>query len=327
VTQPAFTELTPTDAQGRPVTRHVGKTINANGIITAAPNHVWWRHQAIHLSSVAFLHRYLIDAQRRGVALIRGLPASDRQPMRRWLAHRESRGDHGFIDGPGVTGIAMDIDGAQLGPGEDWTTDPDGAVDSVVRRLPEPWCETSYVWMFTATHGLIKDPADKHRWTGKVGGSTLRARAFWLAARPIAGTELEPWFRLLKAEDLAAIDEALGRTVQPCYISRPKWLAHPDDRDPLGVIKTVGLVRREHDLLRIPDDLPKTLRWARATGATLGNLVHHPDAITAIRAIGTPTDGSKRGDIHPHLKAAVFLLVRANPRHHDHLPLKTRILL
>jgi hypothetical protein len=82
----------------------------------------------------------------------------------------------------------------------------------------------------------------------------------------------------------------------------------------LGVIKTAGLIRREHDLLRIPDNLPRTLRWARATSATLGNLVHHPDAITAIRAIGTPSDGSKRGDIHAHLKAAVFLLVRANPR-------------
>jgi hypothetical protein len=314
VTQSAFTELTPADAQGRPITRHVGKAIDANGVITAAPNHVWWRHQAIHLSSVVFLHRYLIDAQRRGVALIRGLPASDRQPMRRWLAHRESRGDHGFIDGPGVTGIAMDIDGAQLGPAEDWITDPDGAVDSIVRRLPEPWCETSYCWMFTATHGLIRD-ADK-RWTGEVNGNTLRARIFWLAERPIAGTELEPWFKILKAEDLPAIDEALGRAVQPCYLTRPKWLPYPD-RDPLGLIKTAGLIRREYDKLRIPDDLPKKLRWARATGAAGGPVVQHPDAITAIRAIGTPTDGSKRGDIHAHLKAAVFLLVRANPRKPD----------
>jgi hypothetical protein len=309
----AFTELRPADRQGRPVARHIGKTIDANGIITAAPQHTLWQHQPVHLSSIVFAHQYLVDAQKRGVCLIRGLPASNKQPMRRWLAHRENRGDHGFVDGPGVVGIAMDIDGAQLDPAQDWITDPDGAVDSIVSRLPEPWSITSYVWMFTATHGLIKDPRDKNRWTGQVGGDTLRVRVFFLADRPIAASELEPWFRLLKAEDLPAIDDALGRTVQPCYLIRPKLIGDPG-RDPLGTIKTSGLTRREHDTLIIPDDLPRKIRYARATGATLGTTVQHPDTITAIRAIGTPINGSQRGEIHAHLKSAVFLMVRANPR-------------
>ena len=84
------------------------------------------------------------------------------------------------------------------------------------------------------------------------------------------------------------VDGCLSYRVQPNYIRRMYWREHPD-QDPLGDIQTIGLIRGAAENLIVPDDLTHKARWARAQGHG-GVMASHPDAVSAVRAIGA--DGS-----------------------------------
>ena len=90
----------------------------------------------------------------------------------------KDRGDHGFTDEPSKL-LFLDVDGARI----NWRADPEGAVRRIVGRLGEPWASTSFVWFFSATHGLERDE-HKH-WTGGISDGDVRVRLAFITERAL----------------------------------------------------------------------------------------------------------------------------------------------
>jgi hypothetical protein len=203
----------------------------------------------------------------------------------------------------------LDGDGIKLGAAEDWITDPQGAVASIVAKLGEPWCNASYVWFFSSGHGLELD--EQKRWTGQLDLNTVRVRLAFLTERPLGESEAIALTNHARA-GVPQFDPAISRTVQLNFIRRPRWEQYPD-RDVLGDIPTIGLVRGEEDLLEVPADLTHQAQWSHAQGHG-GAIAHHPSATAAVLAIGKPIGGGAgAGTLYPHLQSAVRHLVTANP--------------
>jgi hypothetical protein len=146
-----ITELEPNDVT------FIGKHIEPDGHITGYPKvFLWWQSVARVPATIPQLFNYLREARTRNICLIRGAPANpERQPTRRQKAGlfgSKDRGDHGFIDEP-TRLFFLDGDGIEM----QWRVDPEGAVRSIVGQLGEPWASTSFVWFFSATHGLETD--------------------------------------------------------------------------------------------------------------------------------------------------------------------------
>jgi hypothetical protein len=305
----AFTAITPADH------RFAGKKIAADGTIREYDKGYLWHPRLLYADSIVSLYPQLVQVQQDGGCVIRGVSASNVDPIPRQRAHRNDkrgrpRGDRGFNDDP-VHGVVHDFDGAILPDGYDWRADPAAAVDSVVSQLPEPWCSTSYIWMFSGTHGLARDHNDG-RWNGEFESNTIKVHVIFLADRGLRERELISWLDLLAALDSSMkIDSSVARCVQPIYMARPLWEC---GGEVLGDIAVHGLIRKQHDLLTVPDDLAEMVAVARAHG--LGKTVaDHPSAEAAIRAIGLPKgkQGLGRSEIRVHLMATVKHLTAPDP--------------
>ena len=173
-----------------------------------------------------------------------------------------------------------------------WRADPERAIRTIVAQLGEPWASTSFVWFFSATHGLELD--EHKRWTGKISDGSVRARIVFITERALNEAEANALTRIAKAR-VPKLDASITRQVQPNYIKRPHWVEHPD-RDVLGDIPTIGWVKGASDYLAVPDDLTHTARWAKAQGYS-GDIADHPDAESAVRGIGS------EGQLREHMKA------------------------
>jgi hypothetical protein len=288
-----ITELEPFDGT------FIGKRIEADGSITQYPKVKWWRQSvAVIPATVPGLFAYLRAARTRNICLIRGAPANiERAKTRRQLAGGEERGDHGFVDAPSKL-LFLDIDGVKI----EWRENPEGAIEKLLADLGEPWCSTSCVWFFSASHGLERD-ADK-RWTGRISDGDVRVRLAFITDRELNEGEATALTLIAKAQ-VSQVDPRLSYTVQVNYITRPHWAAHPN-QDVLGDIPTIGRITRARDFLVVPDELTHTARWARAQGHS-SEIADHPDAETAVSAIGTG------GEIRTHQLAAVRHLLIDNP--------------
>src|ERR1700730_11166194 len=292
----SITELEPYDG------KFIGKHINADGSITQYPHVTWWRQSvAVIPATILGLFAYLCEARKRNICLIRGAPANlERQRTRRQYAYEyngEDRGDHGFFDEPTKL-LWFDVDGIPM----HWRGDPEGAIEKIVAQLGEPWCSTSCVWFFWATHGLARDKDGC--WTGKLSDDKVRARLGFITARALGWEEAVALTHIAQVY-VPQLDTAISRVVQPNYIARPHWVEHPD-RDVLGGIPTIGRITAAHERLTVPDDLAYTARWAKAQGLS-SEIADHPDAETAVRSIGSD------GTVRPHVKSAVLNLLLANP--------------
>ena len=305
----AITELSP--ATGA----FVGKTILRDGRVRAAPRHAWWRQREIEIpATITSLFEYLSAARKRNICLIRGAPANpDRHPTRRQIAHQvhggQDRGDHGFVDKASQV-FWLDGDGIALGPAEDWIADPQGAVASIVARLGAPWASTSYVWVFSSTHGL---KFDQHKvWTGGLVLDLVRVRLGFLTSRPLVEAEAVALTNTVRSI-IPQFDSAISRTVQPNYIARPRWELHPD-RDVLGAVPTIGWSQGEEDFLAVPnsDELAAYSRGRRAERHG-GIIASYADADAAVMAIGKPLRGDGTGAVYQHLQAAARHLLAINP--------------
>ena len=292
----AITELEPNYGQ------FAGKQIKPNGQLQEYPDVRWWKQSVtIVPATVSHLFAYFRSARERNICLIRGAPANlERQPTLRQLAHQtkrgKDRGDHGFLDEPTKL-FCLDVDGVAVS----WRKNPEKAIRTVLGLLGERWASTSFVWFYTAGHGLERD--NNKRWTGKIIDGKLRARIAFITERALNDSEASALTKICKAK-VPEICLSL-HTVQPNYIRRPLWLKHPD-RDPLGNIATIGKFEGAFDYLSVPEDLTTRARWSKAQGHH-SDIADHPDAETAVRAAGS-------GDsIRDHLKSAVLHLVNANP--------------
>jgi hypothetical protein len=310
-----ITELTPYyDEDG-----FVGKIVESHGKIKSAPRITWWRWREVTIEpTIKALFDYVSVARKKNVCLIRGTHANPkRKRTRRQIAHRDKRGDHGFVDQPSRV-LWMDGDGIELPAGDDWITDPAGVVAGLVARMGEPWCSASYVWFFSSTHGL---EFDKYKiWTGALTHGDIRVRLGFITTRAITEDEALAMTMMAKVR-FPEFDPAISRLVQPNYITRAQWEGHPGE-DVLGTIPTIGWAQGEEEFLAIPDDLTTQARWLKAQGHG-GVVAKHPSAEAAVRKIGTPVGGDAdddetritgaTGTIRPHLGAAANHLLRANP--------------
>jgi putative DNA primase/helicase len=255
--------------------------------------------RSAHPSTIPHLFAYLREARKRNICLIRDAPANlQRQPTLRQVAGIGDRGDHGFIDEPNRL-FPLDFDDVKT----DWhTDDPARAIRTLVALLGEPWTSTSFVWFFSATHGLELDA--QKRWTGNIDYSRMRVRIIFIAERALGADEAKALTTIAKAI-VPEIDRSIVDRVHVNYIQRPHWVGHPG-RDVLGNIQTIGWIKGADDTLAVPDDLTYRARWAKAQGHS-STVADHPDAESAVRAIGSD------GEVRSHQKAAVWHLLLANP--------------
>src|SRR5262245_59526771 len=300
-----ITELEPYDGT------FIGKHIDHDGSLTEYPNVFLWRQRVARVpATIPHLFAYQREARERNICIIRGAPANlERQRTRRLKAglyNGSDRGDHGFLDIPNRL-FSLDIDGVKI----NWRADPERAVRAIIAQLGEPWASTSFVWFFSAKHGLefeeITCPTTgkKHkRWTGKIVDGRMYARIMFITERALNEREAIELTKIANAR-ITKLDVSITRLVQPNYIKRPHWVTHPD-RDVRGDIPTIGWVKRVHEYLAVPADLTYQARWAKAQGH--GNIIaDHPDAESAVRGIGSD------GRLREHMLAAVVHLLHANP--------------
>jgi hypothetical protein len=295
----AITELEPNNGA------FIGKHVNRDGSLTEYPRVTWWRQDVAQVpATIPQLFAYLREARTRNICLIRGAPANlERQPTRRQkagMAGGSDRGDHGFVDAP-TRLFFLDVDGMQI----DWRADPERAIRTIVEQLGELWASTSFVWFFSAKHGLeFIEVDERKRWTGKIIDGKLYARIVFLTERALNEAEAGALTSIAKAR-IPKLDASIARVVQPNYIKRPHWVEHPD-HDVLGDIPTIGWIKGTHDYLAVPDELTHTAHWAKAQGHG-ADIADHPDAESAVCGIGSD------GRLREHMKAAVEHLLRANP--------------
>jgi hypothetical protein len=285
-----------------------GKIIEPDGRVLSEPRIKWWHHQRHEFASLGKLHAYLESAQRNNVCLIRGATAStDTRVLRRLQKETEP---NGFADVPTAV-MTFDVDDA---PAPGWTNDPTGAVDAIVGQLGAPFVGASYAACFTGSHGLVRDT--NGHWTGEVGGDRLRARIYFHLDRDITSLEAEGWTQHLR-QRVPQLDPAISRCVQINYIARPRFLGRPRGFDPLIAqgLPTCWLRPGAHDLVEVPDDLPRKVAWAKAEArGESGPVANHPSAVVAVRAIGKPlVESGGKGAVYPHLQCAAHHLLRANP--------------
>ena len=297
-----ITELTPYD------NTFIGKRIERDGRVTPYPTSVvWWRQRVARCpATIVALCDYLRAARTRNVCLIRGAPANPlREKTRRQNAYVKERGDHGFTDEP-TRLLFFDLDGVAL----DWRADPEGAVKRIVAQLGEPFASASFVWFFSATHGLetetVGDSDQKHkRWTGRIVDGKVRVRLAFITDRALSFQEAVALTRITEAASGIRLDETISRPVQPNYIQRVHWDEHPGD-DVLGDCPTIGWVRGACETVTVPDGLAHKARWAKAQGCN-AVIADHPDALSAVLGIGSG------GAVRPHMMAAIRHLLRINP--------------
>jgi len=251
----------------------------------------------------------LLDVVRRGAsrnsAVIRGAPATDRQPVIRQLADVRDRGDEGFRDVPRGW-LALDVDKLVLPPMTDWRSDLAGVVEYAIGLLPECFHDAKVVFSLTASHGL---ELDGKRWTGNYTDN-VRLRLWVLLDRPIDARTAEAWTAAM--DPRLGLDGAICRAVQLTYVARPRC---DDGADPLAPfiargLSVVGLRDGLDDRVAVPAGIELEARWSRAEGRAAG-CASHPSADAAIRAIGQPTQPGGRAEVRSHIHAAVHHVARA----------------
>jgi hypothetical protein len=303
-----LTEVAPSDG------RFVGKQILSDGRILDYPSVAFWDWTTARIPATPIaLFDYLCKLQQRNACLIRGIPKPGlpQQGVR--------RNGENFLDEPSRV-LFFDVDGAPA----DWRPDPEAAVTSIVQRLGEPWASSSFVWYFSAKHGLVtekivlkdadgnpvKDKKGKviihEYWRGEIGEGMVRVRLVFILDRALTWRNAATLTKTLDAKSGVRLDSAISRTVQPNYTTRMKWHAQPG-RDVLGDdIKRIGWVKGARDVVDIPAVTLQEMRWAHAEGHG-ADIASHPDALSAVRAIGS--DGAVRS----HMMAAIWHLVKIEP--------------
>ena len=180
-------------------------------------------------------------------------------------------------------------------------------------RSPSASC----VWFLTAGHGLETEtidtgrvngankPIKKKRWTGDIVDDVMRLRLAFICDRALDCSEAGALTLIAEGHGFGlVIDRCISRQVQINYIHPMHWAAGPE-HNPLRDVQSIGLITGAARDLIVPDDLTHKARWARAQGHG-GVIASHPNALAAVRAIGSD------GRIRDHLFSALWHLAGAN---------------
>ena len=153
----------------------IGKRVNCDGSLTEYPKIFWWRQSVARVpATIPQLFAHL-----RAGAQPQHLPDPRRSCQSRTAADTAAEGRHGrrsrIVATMGLStsppGCSFSIvDGMPLS----WRANPERAIQTMVAQLGEPWASTSFVWFFSAKHGLEFD--EHKRWTGKIIDGKLYAR-------------------------------------------------------------------------------------------------------------------------------------------------------
>ena len=94
--------------------KNARKRIAADGEILAADKKLAiFHHKTVTLRGIKDLHQIVSKLANRNALVVRGHPASDRQPIHRQTAHIKNHGDNGLEDAPKFW-AAFDLDGVKL---------------------------------------------------------------------------------------------------------------------------------------------------------------------------------------------------------------------
>ena len=285
----------------------IGKTIKPDGRILEYPFVKWWRQAvAVVPATVPALFAYLREARTRNICLIRGAPANlERQRTRRQIAYRQKRGNDGFIDEPSRL-IPFDLDKIKMA----WRGDPEAAIRDIVEQLGEPFASTSFVWLFSATHGLVRETVvdgDKkwERWTGKISDDTVRVHLFFIADRAVDATGMRRSSEDCKS---AGVTGRLGeRSCRADQLHQEAALGRPPQPGPARQYP-------HHRQGQGQERIPRSARQSRARGEVgegAGSRDCHPRS-SRCRSGGAGHWQRRRGG--GHLMSAVVDLLTDNRR-------------
>lgn len=284
--------------------RQARKTILKDGTIRNADLVKHFTHETRTFEGIEGLHNIVSALARQNACVVRGAPATQKQPIYRRKAFVMGRDDNGFIDVP-KRWLAIDIDDLKLPALTDWREDPLAAVEYAIGRLPECFWDVSSSWSFTGSHGLERN--DKKRWTGGTVGDVVRLRLWFCLSRAIGSVEARAWLRSMR--DMAPVDDVVAGEVQQIYVARPQCVGGTDPLASLG-IPLLGFRKGLEQVVEVPPNLAEEARWARAEGRGAA-CASHPSADSAIASIGKPSyAGGGRGEIRSHLMSAALHLAR-----------------
>lgn len=290
-----------------PVARHkqVRKVIAADGTIKPYPKANTFHHRQISFNTIGDLHQIIVRLQKENAFVIRAMPATDRQPV--WkgrVGNNVSDPTNGF-ESVLRAWLPLDADGIKLPALTDWREDPGAAVEYAVSKLPECFWDCSYVWSFTATHGLEKSGI---KWTGGIIGDEIRLRLWFLLSRGLTDEDARGWITAMQAS-FPELDPSVCNVSQAIYTARA--VLEADGADPLASlgVQMCGIRIGLEDEVHVPDDLHETVRWAKAEGLGAA-CARHPSAEAAIKAIGLPSAKGGRSEVRSHLMAAALKTAR-----------------
>lgn len=229
--------------------RQARKIILDDGTIRNADNVKYFTHETKTFDDIEGLHKIVSALAKENACVVRGAPATPKQPIYRRKAFVKGRSDDGFINVP-KRWLPIDIDDLKLPALTDWCEDPLAAVEYAIGRLPECFWDVSCSWSFTGSHGLERD--DKKRWTGGTIGDVVRLRLWFDLSRPIGAVEAEAWLNSMS--DMAPVDGSVARVVQQIYVARPQCAGAIDPLASLG-IPLLGFRKGLQEVVEVPPHL------------------------------------------------------------------------
>lgn len=164
--------------------------------------------------------------------------------------------------------------------------DPEPAIASVVERLGQPFCSTSYVWTLTAS--------------ASPGADRISARVFFLVDRDIDNAARKAWALGLNGHTgVSLVDTALFSATQPIYTAAPAFIGH----DPFP--RRIGVVYGERELLPWADVTIHENPQRDYSGTEYRGAVHR--SITELLAV--IGDGPGQEGFHVPMRDAIWQMV------------------
>lgn len=282
------------------------KYLRADGLIETHDQAKWYDFEVRGFRDIFELHKILDGIFYQNAFIVRGVPSCepDGNPIRCWRWRDEDH-DHGLKDEP-LYQLHFDVDGLKLPERLDWTKDPEAAIRYVIDGLPEMFHGVTCSWSFSSRHGL---KVEGKRWTGEYITNEVRCRLSWVMSRPLESFEVRALIAIAQADEgVTSPDRSVGNFPQKIYVARPE-VERGDDPLAKYDVPLNGLLIGNTHSLEVPEGFEREAKWQRAEGIG-GQAARHPSVEIAIRSIGLPIHGDKRGEIRSHIKSALALLWR-----------------
>ena len=264
----------------KPATKVFRRDRKGNVIKQAFGREMHFSAEAVPLADIRALAEVLrrLEGDKRAF-VVRGELVEGANPARtRRLMNKDTTtGEEAAFRSKARSWVMIDIDGMACPAGVDPVTDPEGAVEYVIGKLPLEFQDATCWWQWSSSQGMKGDTLLVHLW-------------FWLD-RPIPDAELKRWGNMVNhASSCKMIDTSLFNAVQPNYTAAPIF---QDVHDPMPLRS--GLRQGLEDAVALL--LPEKVERSHSEGA--GSAFTGIGVQGHLAAIGGP-----RG-FHEPIKAAI----------------------